>query len=598
VFIFYHIWSRPINDLRGGYYNAIGDYYRITGQQRFSDAYLEMGRSYAFHNQHSNYLLAERALEERQIKRAVMLFDDAAERRPMAEAYVNVSRLLLAQDRLLDAYARLETALGRLPDNEHLYNAMGIAELRMNAPDSALLNFSRAGKISGPINTAAALNRIQSHRPQVFMVDSLLKAFPDAPDGFLSNLMVLGKTQGSVTDWQIIWPSDTTLTLAAATLLNNYVISHVDSLPEEKIEKIMALAKRPSNSGYDESLHFALAHAAFQNGMPGTAFHLMDRVIIFSDAKGRYNNQLAVWALKLGATKEAVKFSQLALNQQYPDAGMTHAIALAESGAIDASIREWETLTQDSRPAIRQLAESSLRFLSATSPAAENLSDVERYAWCRYHPEQLDSAGFRKALGLIVNGDLRVRAIIDRATWQFQRGRDQDAIMTYQMVKGMPVVSESLYHQLQLFELRLLASAGDMETLALQLSPSSGFRFETEEQTEQKYFQALLQTSDTSKSGQNYDWIAKHNLWFEDGVIRAAESLKDKRSDFFPSLQLLAKALHLNPYAIRVRMEYIRECYRLRQYDFADRAMPELQKLLTKDEWMTFMSNLPPRTFE
>ena len=588
IFIVFNIWTRPVNDLRGGYYNAVGDYYSLTGQTKFSDAYYEMASVYAFHNQHSNYILAGRAHDRYDYKKEVRSWRNAAERRPLAQAYVNLSNFLLFQNRPLDAYAQLKEARRRLPDNKQVPLMLGLIEMQLGSPDSALWNFERAGSPHGDINRTALLARTEAGTDP----DSVLAALPAGPTASVSNMLALANRRGRTLDVPPTIPADSALDLTSATLLHNHIVNRRDSLNETELEGIMRIARHPANTGYSETLHAALALAAFQRGMTSTAFDLMERVTVYSDLKGRYNNQLATWALALGAPRTALSFSRYAVAQEYPDAPLTHAIALTEAGMMPEAVAAWQPLLNAPSAPLREMASTTLRVLTSATGLSPDWNDMERYAWCRYHPNQLsDTVLFRKICDRIGNSDLRARTVLEHAQWQFRNDRVNDAVRTYQRLSGMPIASERLFHDIQLLELRLLAWRGELHTAAKIIN--AGFRFLPQEEAERHYFSALLSAGDTAKVRGHFEWITRHNVWFEDGVLRAAEYLQSAARDPFAGNAVLARAMHVNPHSIRIRKAYITDCVRQGLTPAADIALAELARQISEDEFREFRDGLP-----
>ncbi|MFM9074202.1 MAG: tetratricopeptide repeat protein, partial [Bacteroidota bacterium] len=591
-FVFYNMWIRPVNDTIGGYYNAVADHYLMTDRLKLAEGYYKIATRYAYFNHHSNYLLAGIEAQKGNAGRYKKYLSDATGRRPIPQTYINLGDLMLADQRTLDAYTYFKSGLDRFPDDAYLLNAMGVANHLLGSEDSAQHFLEVAVRQGGTAGTAANRNRfaVLAKLQRSIDPDSLWKAAEDP--SAQSNAAAFASRNKYHLPVGIPLPADSILDDASATLLNNMLVNHMDSLPEADINRFTQLINRKENSPFAESLLVALSHAAYRQGMATDAFQLAERALFTTENKGRYNNLLAIWALDQGSPETAIRYSDFAVQQGYPDALLTRAVILAEAGRKAEAAIAWDSLAKGKNNLVTMMSDLSKRALLLDVTFLGKLSDQERYAYCRYHIDALDSVTFRKATSLITNDDLRARAIYDRAERLYRNDHLKSAIGTYAMLEGIPLSDEELYHDIRMLELLMLASRREYSSMAKQIN--NNFRFRRTEEPQKRYFTALLSLSDTAKAGSNLRWIGAHNLFFEDGIIALAAYHQQSGASRLKDYDLLARALHVNPTSIKILKAFIRSTVRLEMEMYNQQAFADLQRLIGPAEYARFLRSLPP----
>ena len=230
----------------------------------------------------------------------------------------------------------------------------------------------------------------------------------------------------------------------------------------------------------------------------------------------------------------------------------------------------------------------------------DNLSDEERYAFFRYRLKPGDSVLFKTLLNKINNNDLKVKAIYDRALKLFDSGLQDEAIRVYRMTEGIPITNEKLFHDIQLLELRILAeseqtgrNSGNLAEL-LKTRADENFVFNPDELAFRKYFEALTALPDTAAAAKSFEWIERNNLLCTDGIIGYSGFLSAQRKDPLAAYSVLARALHRNPYSVRLLKAYITSAAVLGFLDYAGDAIDTLQAKMEPSAFRQFIGNLPP----
>lgn len=594
AFVFYNIWQRPVNDVIGGYYNALAGYHRMAGDQTFSDGYLKIAAQYAYHNHHSNVLLAERELEKGDADRAKKYFQNALERRPTEQTYLSLVNLLEINGKSLESFTYLKDGLKKFPGSPYLLNALGLTNYGLNSPDSAIWYFKQAvagrgkGSHSAEINIQALLTRER----MITNPDSLLKTTGQKNQAVTANILAVANSINEKIETDLIPAADSVFSDGYAAWLNNWLINNRGQVSEEIIKQTAGLIEHPENRQFAEALHVALGIAAYGSGYVNQGVEQLEKAVFTGEDKGRHNNTLALWMLEQGAAEVAVRYNDFAVQQEFKDAALTRAVLLAEAGRIPESIITWDTLGRQGNSSIQFLAELSKRALGVQQTLFDDLTDEEQYAFLRYRLKVSDSVLFQKLLDKISNNDLKAKAIHDRAYKIFEAGLQNEAIRTYKMVEGIPITNEKLYHDIQLLELRMLAESG--QTALLKTRMTEKFIFSPGETAYRKYFEALTALPDTTAAAKSFEWIERNNLWCTDGIIGYSYFLSGFRKDPLAAYSLLARALHRNPNSVRLLKAYITSAAVLGFLDYAGEAITGLQAGMDAAAFREFMAGLPP----
>lgn len=593
AFLFFNIWQRPINDSIGGYYNSLAGYHRLAGEKKLADGYLKIASRYAYHNHHSNILLAEAAILEENTEKTKLYFQNALERRPTVHAYLNLIRLLEKDNKSLESYTYLKDGISKFPNNNYLLNSLGLSNYNLGIKDSAIWYFEQASALGGKAGLAARNNEL------VLLIternlknsDSLIQSIKNEKLTIQSNLLVAANQLNKKIELPLQFPKDSVFQLNHAGWLNNWLINKKGSITETEINSICPYLEHPENQDFAEALHFSLSISAYESGFLNIAIDQMERAIFKGYEKGKYNTILAAWMIGEQAPEVALRFNDFAIQQDFKDADLARAVILAESGKLDESIIAWDTLAKNANSAIRALSNLSKRALGMPSEFYNQLNDEEKYSFCKYRISISDSVAFKNYLSAIPSGDFKVRTIFDRATLLFNSDYVLQAQKTLSQLNSIIVTNEKLYHQIQLLDLRILAALGEIDILEKRLEEN--FQFDSRESAYKNYIEGLIHFSDTARSGKLFRWIEKNNSFCIDGILAAADFRSSIKSDNIGAYSVLANSLHQNPHSIRLIKGYLKAASRLGMLDFADETILRLREKLPAVEYQKFMASLP-----
>jgi hypothetical protein len=236
-----------------------------------------------------------------------------------------------------------------------------------------------------------------------------------------------------------------------------------------------------------------------------------------------------------------------------------NAIALAEAGYLENALRESDSLLNHRDENIREIGRQLKKVLTVPASSINTLNDLEKYQYCRYRITSRDTVEFNRIINSIGNNDYKVRALLEMSQLQFDLMNMPAAIRYLNKTGGIPITDKSLFEKARQFELILLASRGELRTLANQIN--EGVEFSKEYELQKFLFQALLQESngDTVSAEKNYRVLAGYNPFFEEGVIAAARFYKKHAASDMRAYQILAEAIQVNTTSYRLWQAYINE---------------------------------------
>lgn len=594
AFVFYNTWQSPVQHAYSGYYNAAGDLYQTLGDNRFAEAFYQQSGTYGFLNHHSNYAIANiEAKKNYNTVKERNYYQRSTKRRPTEFAFINLSQTYQRNGQWLEARLVLNEGLQSFPNSGPLLNALGIVYSKLNLTDSSL-NYlqqaieQRATKEIAEANfiAVAAKNNLSVN------ADSLLRLIASDNKGVRSNALAFANIQGSKIKMEVDVKADTILNLFSASLINNYLVNHLGELDTIYINKVIATSKKKVNTDYNEALLFASALSLYADGQIGRAFSLLEEITIYSNDQDKYNTILTMWSLENKAPQDALAFIKYALNKPNTDALPVAAIAFTEAGELDEGLIRWDSLRSGPDSTYHDYAAKMMNVLQANRNSLSQLSDEEKYLYSNYRIGIDDSVQFNTTLNEIESEELKARTILARSQRLFEADEVNTAIKTFQKITGLKLLDRALYNQILHFELELLASKGDLQTLLRRINENQ-ITFSGVQKSNEIYFKALQseQQRDSTEASRLYHWLATANPYHEDAIIAAATYFKTKNKDRLLPYTIITDALHANPYSVKILKAYSLEAAHLQFNDYANSALERLRPLVSAQALRKFLTN-------
>jgi hypothetical protein len=590
AFVFTNTWQVPVYNAMGGYYNAVGDLYVSVKNYNLAEAFYEKASEYGFLNHHANYAIAGiEAGRNNNIKERIH-YKRAGEVRPTEMSFLNYSQTYQREQNWLEALFILNDAAKIFPKSGTIKNTQGLVYAKLHLTDSALMRFNEARSFSS-VKNSAELNLIALAAKEnlTTQADSLYNLIGSSSQGVQANALAFANQQGRKLEMPAEVIKDTVVNLFSATLWNNYILNHLDAVDTTFVNRVIEIAKKPSNSDYSESLLFASALALYRDGQVNKAFELIQQVIIYSSNQGKYNNILALWALEQQAPETAVQYLAYALNQNFESALLSTAIAQSETHNIGLAVVAWDSVRRNGDSTHMKMAESMIRVLGLPSSMLSKLTEEEKYAYCRYRLSPADTIELKTVLSTIKNEDLKAKALLDASQKLYRQDETDAAIGIFRGIKGLKLSDKKMFEDIQHFELLMLAKKNDIRTLTSQIN--TGIEFNGQRKNEKIYFTALMNISsgDSVNAKKNFEWLHFANAYFDDAVVTSAWYFKANSSNNLKAYEILVEAILINPQSVKILKAYSLEAAKMGFDDYAKSGLERLSRLIPAPAFRKFM---------
>ncbi len=584
AFVFYSQWHTYVYYGTAAIFNMMGDVQHVTDEGENAESYYRQARAYAGNNFHGNYILAGIETGKNNFETAHLYYNTINWTKPTESSLINNANLYLFEDDYFTTKSSLQEARKEFPESGVINTNLGFAFLKLNQADSAFIFFDQArsdaeSKISSGINITGLLAQMRVS----VNVDSLLQRYGTSSNAVLSNSVLIAALENQPVKTTIDPLKDSVLDLYSATLLNNYIVYKRKELDTTFINKAFKIASDSANSDYSEALKATLSHAYYYQSNVAKAMALMGEVAFITQSmQGKFNYTMGLWALEQGNPELAVSCFAYSVEQDYKEAKIYNAIALAEAGMGEEANAAAATLLESKIQSDKEIGRQLRKVYSISSSGILSQTDLEKYQYCRYRLSLTDSTLFKRILNTIENTNYKTLIILEMAQRQFNAGRTRGAIKYFNMLDGIRFTDKKLNDRINHFELELLASRSEVRLLAAKIN--EGITFPQEKQLHKLLCTALINeaSGDTLAAQKNYEILAVYNPFFEEGVIAAARYFKNHSTDRLKAYTILAEAKQVNPGSVRLLMAYITEATRIGFDDFAADAYEELEVIRAK----------------
>jgi Tfp pilus assembly protein PilF len=577
-FIFYSNWRLFVYHGFSGFFNNLGDLYIQLDKNGLARAYYEQSKTYSLQNHHANYALADQRARSGDFDKAFNNYDLANDKRPTPYSLANEGNLHIMRGNVFAAIHVYRDGLRKVPGDGALQNNLGYAFAKVHNLDSALhmLELARThtfSKQAAEANFAAFL--CQEFIP--VQADSLQDIFEPTPL-LRSNLLAISALHKQEFKTNVDPLQHTQLNLFTATQLHNYIVQNVKSLDSTFLNKAFRIANDSVNLRYREALKLSLAHAFYHHNYVDRAFEIMGELAYISQLQqGTYNYITGMWALEQGDPELAARYFSFAEIQDYKQARVYNAIALAEAHYQSNALAAANLLLTSTDVNDQEIGKQLKRILQLKP--SEIQTDDDRYQFIRYQLRVNDSIQFNKLVSQFQTNESKAKALLDMAERQFKYGNTIKAIEYFNRISGLTLTDKNLYNRIQHFELLMLASRGELRTLADLIN--KGITFTRKQELEKILYTALLNeaSGDTTSAAANYTILSKYNPFFEEGIIASARYFKNHSSDKLQAYTILTNAIQVNNNSIRLHEAYIAEASRLGFDNFVPDAEQRLNEL-------------------
>jgi hypothetical protein len=579
AFIFYSQWHTYVYNGTAGIFNMMGDVQHATGEDENAESYYRQARLYAGNNFHGNYILAGIETRKNDFKTAHLHYNTINWTKPTESSLINNANLYLFENDFFTTKTALQEAQKEFPESGIINTNLGYAFLKIGQADTAFIFFDQArsdntSKASSDINITGLL----AQTGVSVNVDSILQRYGTSSKAVLSNSILIAAHDNQPIKTAFDPLKDPVLDLHSATLLNNYIVYKLKELDTTFINKALKIASDSLNTDYSEALKATLSHAYYYQNNVAKAMSLMGLVAFITQSmQGKFNYTMGLWALEQGNPELALRCFAYSVEQDFKEAKIYNAIALAEAGMSEEANAAANSLLESKAQSDKEIGKQLKKLYSISASDILSQTDLEKYQYCRYRINLTDSILFKRILTTIENTNYKTLIILEMAQRQFNAGKTLAAIRYFNTLDGIQFTDKKLNDRLNHFELELLASRNEVRLIASKIN--EGITFPQDKQLQKLLYTALINeaSGDTLAAQKNYEILSVYNPFFEEGVIAASRYFKNHSTDRFKAYTILAEAKQVNPGSARLIMAYIAEATRVGFDDFAADAYEELE---------------------
>ncbi len=586
-------YKSVVNQVYSAYYNGQGDLYYGQGADQLAEGFYNKSISFRNQNHHAHYALAsiQTARYEPQKEREELV--KATNGTPSEFAFVNLSDAYLRSGNPLQAADLLTLAKVQFPESGEIDNAFGLAYLKLQMVDSALLSFQQASKHSGTKNIAETNLLGASAKFKInYPADSLLQLIGSNKAGPRANALALANLQNLPIDLKFSLGTDTLFSATKATYLCNYLINQQGKVDTTLLSNVVALARKPSNSYFKEVILVAASHSYYAQGSVRKAFDLT-REIAYTSGRGKYFNLLGTWALEQNNPQIAANYFEIAKGKNVPSALFHEALASTESDSILNALILWDSVRQSIDTSQVNFANQILSILKSNPAQALALQDIDKYNYCRYKILISDTVSFWKIVSTMENEELKARAILDLSKKWYQQDEAQISFDIIKRVKGLKLTDKNTYNQILLLNMMLLAELDSESFSSQQLDKA--LPFEGAYPNELLYLKALQdeQIGNTEAAKSKFEFLSTANIHFEEGLIASARFFSADTTDRLKSYSIIVSGILARPNSIKLLKAYVKEAALIGFDEEANESLEKLKRLLPPRAFNTYVTENP-----
>lgn len=594
AFLVYNTNYRSVvNQVYSGYYNGQGDLYYSQGQDQLAEGFYNKSIVFRNQNHHAHYALASIQATRYESQKERSELTQASEGNPTEFAFVNLSDAYQRNGNLLQAADVLTLAKSKFPTSGSIYNALGLAFMKLKMVDSALLSFQKAStfketKTIAETNLLGASARFNINYP----ADSLLQLIGSDKAGPRANALALANLQLLPIEIQFTLGADTTLSATKATYLCNYLINQPDKIDTILLSTVVGLARKPSNGYFKEAILIAASHAYYAQGSVRKAFDLT-REVAYGSGRGKYFNLLATWALEQNNPQIAANYFEIAKGKNISRALFYHALANTEADSIANALILWDSVRQSTDTTQSAFAIKIINVLKSTAAQAGALTEVDKYYYCRYKIPLADTITFWKVIGTIKKEELKARAILDRSKKWYQQDEAQVAFDIIKRVKGLKLGDKNTYDEILLLNMMLLA---ELDPATFKTQPlDKALPIQSSFPNEVLYLKALQDElkGDVEAAKLKFEFLSTANIHFEEGLIASARFFSADTTDRLKSYSIIVSGILARPHSIKLLKAYVKAAALIGFDEEANESLEKLKRLLPPQAFNAYVAENP-----
>lgn len=561
-----------------GFYNGLGDLYKVRSQHLLSEQYYKQGSMYGYMNHKSNYQLGFIANSKEKPGEALYYFDQASGKHPSPHSFVNLSNQYQMTRQFFKGIFTLQKASSRFLSNGYIGNNLGVLYSSTSILDSALF-YLRSGTDTGFSGRAAKANiAYLAYKTGTPIAGNEMTDMIDERNAyaFLTNAIAsrLQADTAFLPEPVLALVPDSVLNGLSFPFVNNAAFATLGASGNILSERLPAITENPANAGYYGPLSVALALQHYFNGEVSVALQKLDYVQqTFPTLRPYCFYLMGTITLDQGAALESAELLEQAASENYPGAALNQAIALSEAGNEEQAQLKWIFLENSEEEA--PLAASILPLFE--SGAADELkTDQDRYQYVRWFGDRLSREERERAWESFENENMQKAAMVSLADRFFRLGKVEEA----KEVLSLPQLNEWSQPELHLLRISMALRENGIEVLEEERNLSSL------PPTSIKVFHAAAEALKNGDLRALKD-AGGINPFRQELMIAIANHLASNEMDE-AAYEVLVLAQQANSYSIPVLKTYIDLSLQMGFENYAESALIRLQSLLSPEEYALY----------
>ncbi len=581
-------WKTYVNQAAASYYHAYADLFLSQGDVATAEVYYQKSVQLRNQNLHAHYALASLYRARYESFKERKEYENSKDWTPSVPVFLNLSEAFANHGDLLEAALTLDEGKKKFPKSGELQNAAGLSFLKLKSIDSALYFFQQTENLSqtksvGETNYlgTAALYKIN------LPVDTLISFDEAKQSGKKVNVVALANVQQRTIKFEGNFIPDSALSIYQTSLLCNYFINQKENSDTALINRSLVLAQKPVNDNFKTQLLIASAHALYAHGHVKKALEVA-REAAFLAGDGKLFSLIGLWLLEQNNPVVATAYLKTAAEKQQPFALYYLALAQQESDSLTQAFGSWDSLSRAKNTNTVAFATMMKKVLLSNPTQAMNLTDEEKYYFCRYKIALSDSATYKKFSSSISNPAIRAQAQLDRAKKWFALDEPGKALfLLHQMGEYN---NRKIRNEFDRLNFMIACSNQDWVFVQKTMSEKN-----TLSRNEKTYAEALLaaHNGNLKMARGKYEYLLQANNQFEEGLVAASQFFAKDSTDRLKNFSLLVDGLLAKPNSVKILKQHILESIALGFDTEAQDSLNKLRQLLPDDSFKKFIVGHP-----
>ncbi len=576
-----------------GYNNGIGDVYLHEQNILLAKHYYREGVINDFQNHRSNYSLGIIAEKENNRREAVDYFASASVKRPMAEAYVNLSRIYFQENMFFPALFTLQEGLQKFPENGMIQNNLGLLYMNKSMSDSTYFHLTHSEKNLKENKSVAAGNILNflTRKGLTTEADSISSQglFEDAIAYQTNKLSILnfnGKKYKSGLKNNFI--KDSILSLESFSYLNNITLNHLKDGNKEILDQLQALSQWQGNEDYKEQLTYLTALYFYYNNEGVKGKEILDNIRINSSFAPTYNSVLGLWMMQHDLYKVAIDYFSQSKAELKSSNILYYAISLMETGDFEGSKFILTQLNTIPEKNINKITENLLQIINTSSIGeVKSWSDEQKLQFIHYRKTSLNTEQIKELFNSMSRGNAKIEVTADLMDFYLSQNKIQEADYFFGALGVIEKENNDYQSFLNRIYLKYLVHKGEYEELKKQLSQ---VYLNKDDSRLKPYFSALYdETRNKTKDAMlNFDKALQLNP-FNEQVRIAAALFYQKNNQSEKAYDILLKGIEINRYSVPLIKAYALQAVRINLVSYGESILEDLKLYVSPSEFSQFL---------